>query len=889
MTLPAQAKFTQVGGGGLNMEWDFAAPIGVGAEGFLAIGFTAAQRTALLAANGNRTPDLTLLEAGGQALISAWLQNVSGTLTWMWSSQYYSISATAGTTLHTEADQWHSLRVANDNGGGGGVFADVDSHFIGNHLAGGGPNTKGIQIGQHAGTITNGDYYLFDMRANDDQTDPAGILQFWEVFGTEDFSQWDVASASGGATLAVVDWEFVAATGYFSDNFDSGMGFDATWDYILGGPAISATHAKSAPDSVKTDSTAGSPCVLGAQFPELPRNSGATCGSWSYTFSAYIVDWSTFWDGGTYWGPFLGGPLETNFDEFNAPGGAYLDPTSPTTGNIGCGGYPSFVSQAVSAGAFHDVTVWYWQSAGTGFLTPPFYYDSKAAFLVWVDGVLLSPGTPIPGTTDYCFNSNAGIQPDVIGIGDDGGYGVMPAANVFWVDNFAFQEGPPAAFAAPDPVITLAATDIKATSMTLHGTVNPEGVDSTGYFEYGTTISYGASTSRQFVGSGSAPVAVEQNLSNLSPSTTYHFRMARSAYTPPSVISRPYRDDSWVNTPVDPNDAHVMFRSNDVVTWMVNVAPLGYHFSPGANGGPAMYVADSNTPRVTVQQNLSGPVTGPTGGYWTDVPIDPSWRPGSYGLAGIEAEPDMVIFDSDTGDEWFFYKCTPPGDPPYDWGTANQYWQARGVGKTTGTGEPGGWQGTGGNGTSSVTTYQDGGENAGTGKIRAWETNYPDGSDWGHALACSAPRVCNAFVYPSSNVSSSVTYPVSNLTAVPSGTRYWLPPTYDIENAICDWPNNTFGTSGTWFGQPLQEIDKQLLRTFAKYGCYICDQNGSPSLPNDNSVGIGTEGLYAPHLRGETFAWESGGVMYPFWPRLPRSAVAALKITTFQTEPGFSP
>lgn len=347
---------------------------------------------------------------------------------------------------------------------------------------------------------------------------------------------------------------------------------------------------------------------------------------------------------------------------------------------------------------------------------------------------------------------------------------------------------------------------------------------------------------------------------------------------PPSVptMKKPYRADSWVNTPVDPNQPNILKRSDQVINWMVNIAPLGYHLSLGGQGCP-VYLADANTPRVTVQQNLRSYASK----MWANVPIDPSWRPGSNGLAGVEAEPDMCIFDTN-GDEWFFYKATAPGLTPMDgWLPANQYWQATGVGVTKGTGEPGGWQGTGAMGSAGSTTYHDGGENAGAGKVKNSETLLPAGSDWGHALICSAPRVCNGHIYPSSFVSSSVTYPVTDLTAVPSGTRYWLPPSYDIEGATCDWPNNTFGGSGNWYGKPLAEVDKQLLRTMRRYGCYINDQNGGPQFSNDNSIGIGTEGLWYPKLRGETtIGWEHS-VMAPWYPRLPRSAVAALKVTSF--------
>jgi DNA-binding beta-propeller fold protein YncE len=80
---------------------------------------------------------------------------------------------------------------------------------------------------------------------------------------------------------------------------------------------------------------------------------------------------------------------------------------------------------------------------------------------------------------------------------------------------------PPHAYA-----ITGTATGIKATEGTLKGTVNPEGLSSQYYFEYGTTKSYGSKTAEVNAGSGIANVAASQLVAGLAPNTTYHFRVA---------------------------------------------------------------------------------------------------------------------------------------------------------------------------------------------------------------------------------------------------------------------------------------------------------------------------------------------------------------------------
>ena len=71
------------------------------------------------------------------------------------------------------------------------------------------------------------------------------------------------------------------------------------------------------------------------------------------------------------------------------------------------------------------------------------------------------------------------------------------------------------------------ATNVASYSATLNGTVNPHGLTTTVHFQYGTTTGYGSTTANQaFTGSTTRSVAA--NISGLSPSTTYHFRIVAS-------------------------------------------------------------------------------------------------------------------------------------------------------------------------------------------------------------------------------------------------------------------------------------------------------------------------------------------------------------------------
>ena len=73
-------------------------------------------------------------------------------------------------------------------------------------------------------------------------------------------------------------------------------------------------------------------------------------------------------------------------------------------------------------------------------------------------------------------------------------------------------------------VITNPATLIARFSARLNGTVDPHGLATTAYFQYGTTTGYGLTTAIQSK-TGNTYQNVAANIGGLSASTTYHFRM----------------------------------------------------------------------------------------------------------------------------------------------------------------------------------------------------------------------------------------------------------------------------------------------------------------------------------------------------------------------------
>jgi hypothetical protein len=76
----------------------------------------------------------------------------------------------------------------------------------------------------------------------------------------------------------------------------------------------------------------------------------------------------------------------------------------------------------------------------------------------------------------------------------------------------------------PPVPITNPAMLMASFSATLHGSLDPHGLTTTVYFQYGTTTSYGSTTGSQ-TKTGNTYQNIAANISGLTASTTYHFRI----------------------------------------------------------------------------------------------------------------------------------------------------------------------------------------------------------------------------------------------------------------------------------------------------------------------------------------------------------------------------
>jgi hypothetical protein len=84
--------------------------------------------------------------------------------------------------------------------------------------------------------------------------------------------------------------------------------------------------------------------------------------------------------------------------------------------------------------------------------------------------------------------------------------------------------GPAGAQSRPT-LTTGSAARVTPTTATLTGLVDPNGLRTTYFFEYGPTVRYGTRTAVQPAGSGTARVTALADVAGLTPATRYHFRL----------------------------------------------------------------------------------------------------------------------------------------------------------------------------------------------------------------------------------------------------------------------------------------------------------------------------------------------------------------------------
>ncbi len=166
----------------------------------------------------------------------------------------------------------------------------------------------------------------------------------------------------------------------------------------------------------------------------------------------------------------------------------------------------------------------------------------------------------------------------------------------------------PAGIPATD--VTEAASSITQTTATLNASVNPNSGELTECeFQFGTTTHYGSSAPcMPAPGSGSSPIAVSAAITNLSPGTTYHFRIATNTNWAGRSNGA---DETFTTSPPNLHWLHGLTRIEEAqkvpyISWgqlaLANVMgatiaecsdEVGGHVENPAGGGPGIEVTEA--------------------------------------------------------------------------------------------------------------------------------------------------------------------------------------------------------------------------------------------------------------------------------------------------------
>ncbi len=205
--------------------------------------------------------------------------------------------------------------------------------------------------------------------------------------------------------------------------------------------------------------------------------------------------------------------------------------------------------------------------------------------------------------------------------------------------------------------ITLAATAVTAATATLNGSVNPNTLATSYYFQWGTSISYTNSSTPVAVGNGNSAIAVNLPVTGLTSGITYHFRIVATnsdgttngndmTFTPGGAVVTTAAVTGISLTGAN-SGGNVTSDGGSAVTargvcWSTTVNPVvtGNHTTDGAGTGTFTSVIAGLSSSTTY--HVRAYATNANGTYYgADVPF--TTLCGIYGLPFSESFPGTTI------------------------------------------------------------------------------------------------------------------------------------------------------------------------------------------------------------------------------------------------------
>jgi hypothetical protein len=157
----------------------------------------------------------------------------------------------------------------------------------------------------------------------------------------------------------------------------------------------------------------------------------------------------------------------------------------------------------------------------------------------------------------------------------------------------------PAVASAAAPLVTTGgAAQVTISSATLTGTVNPRGLSTSYYFQYGTTTAYGSRTPSTGAGKGGGPTAAAAQIGGLGSKTKYHYRLV--AHNGDGTTAG---NDRVFNTPRQPLGLALTAAPNPVV--FGGLTTLSGTLSGSGNAGRPVQLQQSPFPFTSGFANVA--------------------------------------------------------------------------------------------------------------------------------------------------------------------------------------------------------------------------------------------------------------------------------------------
>lgn len=168
---------------------------------------------------------------------------------------------------------------------------------------------------------------------------------------------------------------------------------------------------------------------------------------------------------------------------------------------------------------------------------------------------------------------------------------------------------------APPVAASRPASAASESGATLNGVVDPDGLETTYHFEYGSTTSYGTSVPVPDASVGTSAQAVSQSITDLSPESVYHYRLVAT-----SSAGTSYGEDVAFTTGAPTVSALAPDTGPDGGGTSVTITGTNFIGASAVKFGPSeaeSFTVDSETTISAISPPGAGPadvtVTGPAG------------------------------------------------------------------------------------------------------------------------------------------------------------------------------------------------------------------------------------------------------------------------------------